>query len=137
MPPWLLFVILIVVILIIIWILISGNPKEESPAALTQAEPAAAVVEEVEPVVDTVAPDDLKKIEGIGPKIAGLMTEHGILTFRQLAETSTEKMQSILDEAGIRIANPGTWAEQAKLAADGNWDALETLQDDLKGGRRE
>lgn len=137
MPPWLLFVILIVVILIIIWILISGNPKEETPELLVKAEPVVEIVEDVEPVTEAVVPDDLKKIEGIGPKIAGLLAEHSILTFRQLSETNVEKLQSILDEGSIRIANPGTWAEQANLAADGKWDALEILQDSLKGGRRE
>jgi hypothetical protein len=31
--------------------------------------------------------------------------------------------------------NPGTWPKQAKLAADGKWEELETLQKQLKGGK--
>ncbi|RMF48767.1 MAG: 50S ribosomal protein L27, partial [Anaerolineae bacterium] len=62
--------------------------------------------------------------------------EHGILTFAQLAETPVETLQAILDEANFRLGDPGTWAEQAALAARGEWDALQTLQDSLKGGRR-
>lgn len=117
---------------------------EEKPAA----EPAPAVSDEeatansdfdevMEPLEEHMEPDDLKKIEGIGPKISGLLMENGIKTFAQLAEKDTEEIQAILDEAKIRIANPKTWAEQAKMAANGAWDSLEKLQDELKGGRRE
>ncbi len=84
------------------------------------------------------AKDDLKKVEGIGPKIEGLLNADGIMTFSQLASASTERLQKILDDAGprYRIADPGTWPEQAALARDGKWDELETLQDNLKGGRK-
>jgi predicted flap endonuclease-1-like 5' DNA nuclease len=61
----------------------------------------------------------------------------GIKTFGQLADSKIEDIQAILDEAKIRIANPTTWAEQAKLAAKGDWDSLAKLQENLKGGRRE
>jgi predicted flap endonuclease-1-like 5' DNA nuclease len=81
-------------------------------------------------------PDDLRVIEGIGPKISAILLEAGIRTYTQLAATEVERLQSILEEAGIRIANPSTWPEQAKLAAAGKWEALESLQDELKGGRR-
>ncbi len=81
-------------------------------------------------------PDDLKKIEGIGPKTERILNEHGITTFAQLAEASVETLQAILDEAGFRLGDPGTWAEQAALAAKGEWETLETLQEQLKGGRR-
>ncbi|MBC8496999.1 MAG: hypothetical protein H8D37_04990 [Chloroflexi bacterium] len=46
------------------------------------------------------------------------------------------KLQTLLDDAGIRLGNPATWPEQARLAASGDWDALEKLQDELQGGRR-
>jgi hypothetical protein len=42
----------------------------------------------------------------------------------------------ILRKADIRLADPATWPEQAHLAAAGHWGALETLQNELKGGRR-
>ncbi|HBY69766.1 MAG TPA: 50S ribosomal protein L21, partial [Flavobacteriaceae bacterium] len=29
-----------------------------------------------------------------------------------------------------------TWPQQAQLAADGKWDELEKLQDELDGGRK-
>lgn len=82
-------------------------------------------------------PDDLTKIEGIGPKIASVFNASGISTFSQLAGFDVEKLQQILDEADVRLGDPSTWAEQAKLAAEGDWDALDKLQDELQGGRRE
>lgn len=81
--------------------------------------------------------DDLKKIEGIGPKIEGLLNEGGFMTFAQLAEGPTSKIQDILDAAGprYRIHKPGTWCEQAALARDDKWDELKELQDRLDGGK--
>jgi len=81
--------------------------------------------------------DDLKAVEGIGPKIELLLNEAGINTWRGLAETSVEKLNSILAAAGARykLADPTTWPKQAEYAADGEWDALEAYQDFLDGGR--
>ena len=81
-------------------------------------------------------PDDLRRIEGIGPKISNVLQDAGITTFAQLAATETDRLREILSEGGIRIANPGTWPEQARLAAAGDWDGLKKLQGQLKGGRR-
>ena len=80
--------------------------------------------------------DDLKKIEGIGPKIEQLCNGIGIYTWRQLADTSVEVLQKMLSDAGPRykISNPGTWPKQAEYAADGNWDKLKEYQDFLDGG---
>jgi NADH-quinone oxidoreductase subunit I len=83
--------------------------------------------------------DDLTRIEGIGPRIAGLFQEAGIITFVQLAATEVSKLKQILTDAGpqFQLADPSTWPEQAKLAATGKWAELEALQDRLKGGRRD
>jgi predicted flap endonuclease-1-like 5' DNA nuclease len=82
-------------------------------------------------------PDDLKKIEGIGPKIEKLCNAAGISTFRELANTSIQVLQKILDDGGpaFRLADPATWPQQADLAADGKWDELKKLQDFLTGGK--
>ncbi len=81
--------------------------------------------------------DDLKKIEGIGPKIAELLNEGGIVTFADLAAAPVERVQEILDAAGSRykIHNPTTWGQQAQMAADGKWDELKAWQDELNGGK--
>ncbi|WP_461532544.1 50S ribosomal protein L21 [Sinomicrobium sp.] len=80
--------------------------------------------------------DDLKKIEGIGPKIAELFSNNGIATFADLAATPVEKLKEILTEAGPNYANkvPDTWPQQAQLAADEKWDELKELQEKLDGG---
>jgi len=80
--------------------------------------------------------DDLKIIEGIGPKISSVLQESGISTYEALANTSVSRLEEILDHADIRLGNPNTWPEQAKFAAAGEWDSLDTLQDELKGGKR-
>ena len=79
--------------------------------------------------------DDLVIIEGIGPKIASLMQENGITTFDQLGNAGLDILRSILDKAGLRFIDPGSWSEQAQLAAKADWTALEALQARLKGGR--
>ena len=81
--------------------------------------------------------DDLKAIEGIGPKIEGLLHDAGISTWLALSEASVDRLNSILEAAGKRyqLADPGTWPRQAGMAAAGEWDALDAYQDELKGGR--
>lgn len=81
--------------------------------------------------------DDLKIVEGIGPKIEGLYHEAGIKTWKKLSETTVEKSRAILDAAGSRYAihNPETWAFQAQLAYEGKWKELKELQDSLNAGK--
>ncbi|WP_298767254.1 50S ribosomal protein L21 [uncultured Polaribacter sp.] len=77
--------------------------------------------------------DDLKKIEGIGPKIAATLVEAGIATFADLAKEAPAKISEII--AGVRGNHvTDTWPTQAQLAADGKWDELNELQDRLDGG---
>jgi|RhiMetdeSRZDD1v2_1073273.scaffolds.fasta_scaffold260320_2 ribosomal protein L30 len=96
-------------------------------------EPVAQAEEPAAPV----ATDDLEVIEGVGPKIAGVLREAGIRSFADLAATSTERLAEILQEANLRLASPETWPEQAALAAAGDLDGLKQLKERLKGGRRE
>jgi predicted flap endonuclease-1-like 5' DNA nuclease len=83
------------------------------------------------------AADDLKVIEGIGPKINELLNQAGIASFHQLRDATTERLRSILQAAGerYRIHDPSSWPEQAALCASGNWEALKRLQDQLTAGR--
>ncbi len=81
--------------------------------------------------------DDLKIVEGIGPKIEGLFNNFDIKTWKALSEASQEKCQEVLDSGGerYRIHNPGTWPAQAKLAYEGKWEELVKWQDELDGGK--
>ena len=83
--------------------------------------------------------DDLKIVEGIGPKIEELLNGAGIKTFSQLADTSVAKLNEILAKAGPRyqMHKPGTWPQQTALARDGKWTELKTLQDELNKGKAE
>jgi len=81
-------------------------------------------------------PEDLKIVEGIGPSIEQLLKNDGIKTWRDLAGASVDRLKGILNAAGdrYRMHDPGTWAEQAQFAAEGNWDKLKEYQDFLQGG---
>ncbi len=103
---------------------------DTEPATDADAEP------EPEPEPEPVAvSDDFTKLEGVGPKISGLLNDNGITTYQQLADTSVEDLSGVLTDAGLRFANPESWPEQAKFAADGDWDGLAAYQQSLRGGR--
>ncbi|RYU95707.1 hypothetical protein [Emticicia agri] len=108
---------------------------EPSPVAVTTGVIAGVGITPV-PVVPPVK-DDLKIVEGIGPKIEELFNKAGIYTFAQLADTPVTRMKEILDKAGSRfqIHDPTTWADQAVLARDGKWDELKKWQDELYKGK--
>ena len=80
----------------------------------------------------------MKKIEGIGPKIASILSESGYETFAKLSKADPEKIREILlEKGGKRYAmhDPTTWPKQAEMAAEGKWDELKKWQDELDGGR--
>ncbi len=117
------------------------EPKAEAPKveAKEEAPKAEALAPEVkEEAAAEVSTDDLKKIEGIGPKIAEKLNEAGINTFAELAAAEVDKLKAILEEAGsrYRMHDPSTWPEQSALAAAGKWDELKVLQDELDGGKK-
>jgi len=124
-------ILLILLALLIWWLFLRISPEQPAPAARPAAPPPSP-----QPTPPS-EPDDLKVIEGIGPKIASLLANAGITTFAQLAAADVGRLKQILKDAGLeRLADPTTWPEQARLARDGDWAALEKLQSELKGGRR-
>jgi predicted flap endonuclease-1-like 5' DNA nuclease len=84
-----------------------------------------------------VVADDLRKMEGIGEKIASLLNKAGIVTYKDLAKTTIKNLNSILEEAGneYKMHNPASWPKQAKLAASRKWEELAVLQSELKAGK--
>ncbi len=85
----------------------------------------------------TANPDDLKVVEGIGPKIESLLKAGGINTWSDLAKSSVNRLKKILSDAGdrYRLAVPDTWPKQAELAEAGKWAELREYQDYLDGGK--
>jgi predicted flap endonuclease-1-like 5' DNA nuclease len=82
-------------------------------------------------------PNDLKIVEGIGPKIEALLHDAGVKNWSDLAAATVDRLREILTAAGerYRLADPTTWPKQAELAAKGNWDELKEYQDFLSGGK--
>lgn len=101
---------------------------ESTPAAVEEPKAASKKAPKL---------DDLKIVEGIGPKIEQLLKEGGINTWAELAEAPVDRLKEILDAAGSRyqIHDPSTWPAQAKFAAEGKFDELKEYQDMLIGGR--
>jgi len=81
--------------------------------------------------------NDLKLVEGIGPKIEELLKSNNINTWQDVASTDIITIKEILANAGDRyqMHDPSSWADQAALAVEGKWDALKKYQDLLIGGR--
>ena len=84
-----------------------------------------------------VNPDDLKVIEGVGPKIEEILNKNGISTYAELANTSPFRVSAILKSAGPRfqIHDPSTWPQQAALAKNGKWDELHDMKIKLISGK--
>ncbi|WP_394353398.1 DUF4332 domain-containing protein [Winogradskyella eckloniae] len=109
------------------------DAKKVTPKKTTSKKVAKKTVTKKAAVKKVVA-DDLKKIEGIGPKIATTLATAGITTFAKLAKTKSDAISKIIAEVrGNHVTD--TWPKQAKLAADGKWDALKKWQDELNGGK--
>lgn len=122
-----------ITLLLIFWgIKKEALPKKAAPAPVV-AEKAAPVKLETPPA--PVVPDDLVIIEGIGPKIASLLKQQGIVTFAKLAATDVAVLEKMLKENGLQFAKPASWPQQAKLAADGKMEELKALQEQLTAGR--
>ena len=82
--------------------------------------------------------DDLRKIEGIGPKTAEHLNNGGINSFADMAEAPVERLREILEAAGSRYKSidPTSWPVQARMAADGQWDELKKWQEEKGGSKK-
>lgn len=84
-----------------------------------------------------VKPDNFKRLDGIGPKIAKLLENKGLLTYQQLSEMDVKQLTDLFQKEGVRIrqTDPAYWTKQAKLAAEGKWDDIKKLQQKQKSKR--
>jgi small subunit ribosomal protein S6 len=84
-----------------------------------------------------VAKDDLTLIEGVGPKASKLLTTAGINTYAKLSGATPSEIKEILSKGGpaFKTMDPGTWPDQAQLAADGKWSQLNAMKEKLVGGK--
>lgn len=119
------FIVVILLLIFIFWLL--NRPSRE---------PDEAQNEERTVSKEKTTADDLTRIEGIGPKVAKVLNDAEIRTFEALASANSADIKRVLNEEGLQMMNPEGWIEQARLAARGDWEALERLQGELKGGRK-
>ncbi len=116
---------------------IDATAKEIEKASEKQKNRSAQLYRDNVSNGNAVAADDLTKIEGIGKKTGQALIDAGIRTFGRLASSNETELREILKAAGLNFTpSVETWAEQAKYAADGDWDGLKEFQDTLVAGRR-
>jgi predicted flap endonuclease-1-like 5' DNA nuclease len=79
------------------------------------------------------APDDLTRLEGIGPKIQQLLYAAGLTTYAALAQANVAQLRDLLADAGIphHPSYPESWPEQARLILAEEWETLQALQNEL------
>ncbi len=79
--------------------------------------------------------DNFTIISGIGPKVEAILKARKINTFTKLSSLNAENILEILEKENpnlIRLVDPTNWPEQAKLAAEDDWEALSTLQESFR-----
>ena len=79
--------------------------------------------------------DNFTIITGIGPKVDAILKAKKINTFSKLSSLSVENILETLEKESpnlTRLVDPINWPEQAKLAAEDEWEALTALQERLR-----
>ena len=96
------------------------------PSSATPAHAAAT---------QATGPDDLTRIEGIGPAINRVLGEAGITNYSQLASGEQDNFVGILEAADISFTKSvATWAEQAGYLLRGDESGFKAYTDYLDGG---
>jgi predicted flap endonuclease-1-like 5' DNA nuclease/glycosidase len=114
-----------------------STPKPKKTATKTSSESKKSIKPVASTPKTTKTPDNLERIEGIGPKFASALNDAGIKSFAQLAKAKSAKLEKILAEAGLRKpASLTTWAEQATLLASGDEAGFVALTEVLTAGRK-
>ena len=126
-------------------------PPPPSVVTTTTSGVSAAPVSSMAPVVDDdmFSPavlqqnsrrpdgsDDLELIEGIGPKYDAALVNYGIDNFAKLAKATETELHAAAKAAGMnRSGSMISWAQQAQLAANRDWEALSELKRQLYYGQ--
>ena len=81
--------------------------------------------------------DDLKVVEGIGPKIEGLFHNYNIKSWKDLSNCTVSKCRNVLDSGGekYRLHDPASWPMQAKMCYEGKWKDLYRWQEEHLHGK--
>jgi len=119
----------IIVIALTIWLIFWMRGKE---TVAHRAEPLPAKATTLAGGMD----DDLTRIEGIGPKIQQVLRVAGIHCYNDLVIADPAWIKDVLLRAELRLADPSTWPEQAKMLAEGRMDDFAKYTAELRGGRK-
>lgn len=119
---------------------LSASPKAQAPTSSLAAAATGIAFDAAAAKAafgKKIKQDDLKIVEGIGPKIEGLFHNFDITTWKALSETSVDKCQEVLKSGGerYRIHDPASWPMQARMAYEGKWKDLVKWQDEHKAGK--
>jgi len=117
---------LIVIAIGVIWTLWEEDElkkKQAQPALASEPGKQAAVAPITKSLITEAKPtprdqDDLTQVNGIGPKIARILNEHGIFTFEELAVSKFSFLEGLMVEQGWQMADPTTWPAQAQALAE-------------------
>ncbi|MEM8889152.1 MAG: helix-hairpin-helix domain-containing protein [Bacteroidota bacterium] len=106
--------------------LLGLNESKAKKAKRLQKKKASAAkkaVAAVETSIEDLLPakNDLKALQGIGPKVEGLLNNAGIHSYEDLANASVETLQNVLQDAGSRYQSmdPSNWIVLAQEALAG------------------
>jgi predicted flap endonuclease-1-like 5' DNA nuclease/glycosidase len=114
----------------------SSDPKSKKSGKTSSGTTKAVATPKPTQPSSRKTPDDLARIEGIGPKFAAALQAGGIGSFVLLSKAKPAKLEKILTEAGMRKpASLETWAGQAALLASGDESGFASLTTDLTAGR--
>lgn len=133
--PVLPLVLLVLCAAAVYWALSQMAPLGNTPVLRAPRPTFAADSAALESLLAAPVSEDLTIVEGIGPKIAGVLRAGGITSLGALAASDPASIQQILRAAGMNLASPETWPEQARLAAAGRAEELKALQESLRAGR--
>jgi predicted flap endonuclease-1-like 5' DNA nuclease/archaellum component FlaC len=87
---------------------VTSKPFAPEPVAMRASVPSET---------PKMTPNNLQAIEGIGPKVEGILKDAGVTTWKILADTDIIRLRMILAAAGdeYRLLDPTSWAAQSKM----------------------
>jgi len=104
----------------------SGGGESRTPAGGGESPSSAGGGESPSSSASAADVDDLTRVNGVGPKVAKVLGAAGITTYAHLAQMEVTDLRQLMREARIS-ASVETWPAQAKLAAVGDWEGLQTF----------
>ncbi len=115
----------------------AGDGVGTEGSALHNLEPATSSAADGDTIVAHEQQDDeLERVEGIGPRIAGALRAAGIRSFAQLARSDEGDLRRALKDADLRFApSLPTWATQADYLVRGDETGFLAYTGRLVAGR--